>query len=143
MEQAQVAATLRWFVARSGAVHVVAATPAGTFGCDASGHVTVQRTDDDEPVAVAARPGAAPAALDVEPLRADPEDELEASAAAALALSRALGTAIPVVVWLADADGTELAISARDGEGVVIVLGEEQIEMEAGWPPPRPAPGAP
>jgi hypothetical protein len=131
MEQAEVAATLRWFVSRSGVVHVVAATPAGTFGCDATGYVTFHVDEEDDPVEVAHDPDAVAVALDVAPL-----DGVEHTAQAALSLSRALGPPTVVVVWMPTEDDMELAISARDGEGVVVVLGDEQFEMDEGWPPP-------
>ncbi|MCW3007576.1 MAG: hypothetical protein JWP17_2202 [Solirubrobacterales bacterium] len=148
MEQAEVAATLRSFVSRSGAVHVVAATPAGMFGCDASGYVSFQLTEEDEPIEVTIDLRAVAAELDVDPHALPPFDAdalagevtgplggLEHTAAAALSLSRALGAPTVVVVWLATEDDTELAISARDGEGCVVVLGDEQFEMDESWPP--------
>jgi len=33
-------------------------------------------------------------------------------------------------------------LSAREGEGVVVVIGEEQFQMDEGWPP-RPEPPQP
>jgi hypothetical protein len=131
MEHAEVAATLRWFVSRSDVVHVVAATPAGTFGCDATGYVTFQVDEQDEPVEVAHDPHALAAELDVTPTAG-----MEHTARAALSLSRALGAPTAVVVWLPTEDDLELAISVRDGEGVVVVLGDEELEMDEGWPPP-------
>jgi hypothetical protein len=149
MEQAEVAATLRWFVSRSGVAHVVAATPAGMFGCDATGFVTVQADEADDPLEVAHDPDAVAAALDVTPIAlpafAADEDAgevtgplggLEHTAEAALSLSRALGAPTVVVVWLLTEDDTELAISARDGEGVVVVLGDEMFDLEDGGPRP-------
>jgi hypothetical protein len=138
MEQAEVAATLRWFVSRSGVTHVVAATPAGTFGCDATGYVTVQADEADDPVEVARDAAAAAVALDVTPIA---PGGMEHAAEAALSLSRALGAPTAVVVWLPTEDDIDLAISARDGEGVVVMLGDEEIEMEEGWPPPSSASG--
>jgi hypothetical protein len=152
MEQPEVAATLRSFVSRGGAVHVVAATPNGMFGCDAAGTVTFQVGEEDEPVVLEVEE-ATPAALDVEPRRLPPfvADELlgevsgplgglEHVAEAALALSRALGEPSAAVVWLETTDDTQLAISAREGEGVVVVIGDESFQMDEGWPPRRPAP---
>jgi hypothetical protein len=135
MEQAEVAATLRWFVARSGVVHVVAQTAYGTFGCDGSGHVTVQHDEAQEPVAVTVDRAAVAPDVDVGP---EAGAAVEDAARAALALSRALGAPPAVVaVWLAGEDDLEVAVTAQDGEDVVVMLGDEEIEMEAGWPPPR------
>jgi hypothetical protein len=132
MEEAELAATLRRFVADSGVAHVVAATGGATYGCDAAGSVTRQAGPDAAPV-VLGPDEAAGVALDVE--RGERE-ELEDAARAALALARALAPGAEVVVWVAGEDDLETAVSARHDGGVTVVLGDEEIEMEEGWPPP-------
>lgn len=151
MELAEVAAALRSYVARSGALRASAAIGEGIVSCDDAGAVTLQRTEDAEPVAVDPA-GARPAPLDAEPRRlppfavdaiagevSGPLGGLEHVAEGVLALARTLGSPSVALAWMPTTDGTRLAISARPGEGVVVVIGDEQYEMEEGWPPWRPA----
>jgi hypothetical protein len=153
MELGAIGATLRSYVSRSGALQAVAATEHGIVTCDDTGAVTVQEHEDAESVPVEWR-GSEAADLGVElrrlpPFFADatagevsgPIGGLEHVAEGLLALARVLGPPSVAVAWLPTRDGeTTLAISAREGEGLVVVIGDEQYEMEEGWPPPRPAP---
>ncbi len=152
MELEQVGATLRAFVSKSGALQVVAATPLGIVTCDGTGAVAFQETDEDEPVAVDVA-GAEPVALDMELKRLPPfiVDELrgevhgplgglEHVAEGVLSLTRALGAPSVAMAWPPTTDDeTQFVVSGRDGEGVVVVIGDESFTMDEGWPPKRPA----
>jgi hypothetical protein len=154
MDLPEVAATLRSYVSRSGTLQAVAATPAGLVVCDGAGHVTLQEPDED-PVELDWR-AAEPLDLGVELKRLPAFDVdaekgevtsvlggLEHVADGVAALAAALGAPIAVLVWLPTADEeTELVISGREGEGLVVVIGDEQYELGTageGWPPQRPA----
>jgi len=158
MDLAQVAATLRSYVSRSGTLQAVAATPAGLVTCDATGAVTLQEPDaDEEPVALDWRE-AEPLELGVElrrlpPFAVDAEKGevtnvlggLEHVADGVAALAAALGAPNVVLVWLPTADeDTTLVVSGREGEGLVVVIDDEQFEIggpgQEGRPPQRPAP---
>jgi hypothetical protein len=153
MELGEIGATLRAYVSRSGALQAVAATEHGIVTCDGTGVVTVQDHEDAESLPVPWR-GAEAADLGVELKRLPPFDAdaeagevsgvlggLEHVAEGVLALARALGPPSVALAWLPTLDGeTTLAISAREGEGLVVVIGDEQYEMDEGWPPSRPAP---
>lgn len=149
MELEQVGATLRAYVSRSGAVQAVAAVEGGIVTCDATGTVAVQRGEDDEPELLEVE-GVEPSALGFELKRLPPfaVDELrgevsgpmgglEHVAEGVLALSRALGSPSVAFAWPPTTDDTPLVISAREGEGVVVVIGDEQFEMDENWPPRR------
>ena len=156
MDVPEVAATLRSYVSRSGTLQAVAATPAGLVTCDATGRVTLQEPDSDEdPVELDWRQ-AQPLDLGVELRRLPPFDVdaakgevtnvlggLEHVADGVGALAAAFGAPIAVLVWLPTADEeTTLVISGREGEGLVVVIDDEQYELGSGhegWPPPRPA----
>jgi hypothetical protein len=153
MELERIGATLRSYVSRTGALQAVAATEQGIVTCDAAGVVTVQEHPDAESIPVAWR-GTEPADLGIELRRLPPLDAdavagevrgiiggLEHVAEGVLALARVLGPPSVALAWMPTRDGeTTLAISAREGEGLVVVIGDEQYEMEVGWPPSRPAP---
>jgi hypothetical protein len=153
MELPEIGATLRSYVSRSGALQAVAAVPAGIVTCDGDGVVTVQQDEDDEAVALEWR-GAQAAELSIEPKRLPPFDAdaiagevsgplggLEHVAEGVLALAEVLGAPGVALTWMPTLDGeTTFALSARAGEGVVIVIGDEVYEMDEGWPPRRPAP---
>jgi hypothetical protein len=152
MELPEIAATLRAYVSGSGALQAVAAVAQGIVTCDGAGAVTVQRGEDDEPEPVDWA-GAQPAELGIELKRLPPFDVdaeagevsgmlggLEHVAEGVLALARALGPPGVAMAWLPTLDGeSTLAISAREGEALVVVVGDEQYEMDEGWPPSRPA----
>ncbi len=66
---------------------------------------------------------------------------LEHVAEAVLSLTRALGAPSVAMTWPPTTDDeTELVVSGRDGEGVVVVIGDESFTMDESWPPKRPAP---
>ena len=147
MELEQVGATLRAYVAASGAVQAAAAVAGGIVTCDADGAVAVRRGPDDDPVALDVA-GARPFGIGVEvrrlpPFAVDAErgevsgplGGLEHVAAGVLALSRAFGPPSVALAWPPTTDGTELVLSAREGEGVVVVIGDEQFELDERRPP--------
>jgi len=155
MELEQVGATLRAYVAASGALQAVAAVTDGIVTCDALGTVVVQLDPDDEPAPLDVG-DAQPVPIGMElkqlpPFAVDaaagevsgPLGGLEHVAEGLLALSRALGPPSVAFTWPPTTDETPLVLSAREGDGVVIVIGEEQYEMDESWPPrpqpPRPA----
>ena len=152
MELEEVGATLRSFVSKSGALQAVAATPIGIVTCDGTGAVSFQESDEAEPVAVDVA-GVAPATLDMELKRLPPfvVDELrgevhgplgglEHVAEGVLSLTRALGAPSAAMTWPPATDEeTQFVVSGRDGEGVVVVIGDESFTMDEGWPPQRPA----
>lgn len=151
MELEQVGATLRSFVSKSGALQAVAATPLGIVTCDGAGAVFFQETDEDEPVQVDVK-GVEPTALDMElkrlpPFVVDgargevhgPLGGLEHVAEGLLSLTRALGAPSVAMTWPpATDDEIQFVLSGRDGEGVVVVIGDESFTMGDDWPPKRP-----
>jgi hypothetical protein len=151
MELEQVGATLRSFVSKSGALHAVAATPLGIVTCDGTGAVFFQETDEDEPRQIDVK-GVEPATLDMELKRLPPfvVDELrgevhgplgglEHVAEGVLSLTRALGAPCGALSWPpATDDEIQFVVSGRDGEGVVVVIGDESFTMGEDWPPKRP-----
>ena len=151
MELEQVGATLRAYVAASGAVQAVAAVAGGIVTCDEHGAVAVQIDPDDDPAELdVSGAEAVPIGMELKRLPPFIVDEqlgevsgplggLEHVAEGVLALSSALGAPSVAFAWPPTTDGTPLVISAREGEGVVVVIGEEQYQMDEGWPP-RPGP---
>jgi hypothetical protein len=151
MELEQVGATLRSFVSKSGALQAVAATPLGIVTCDATGAVFFQETDADEPREIDVK-GVTPATLDMELKRLPPfvVDELrgevhgplgglEHVAEGVLSLTRALGAPSVAMTWPpATDDEIQFVVSGRDGEGIVVVIGDESFTMGEDWPPKRP-----
>jgi hypothetical protein len=150
MELEQVGATLRSFVSKSGALQAVAATPLGLVTCDGTGAVFFQETDEDEPRQIDVK-GVEPASLDMELKRLPPfvVDELrgevhgplgglEHVAEGVLSLTRALGAPSVAMTWPPATDEIQFVVSGRDGEGVVVVIGDESFTMGDDWPPKRP-----
>ncbi len=150
MDVPEIGATLRSFVSRSGALEAAAVVEEGVVRCDGSGAVTLERDEEIGPEPLDWR-GARAAELGFEPKRLPPFEAdvetgevtgplggLEHVALGALAVARAIGGV--AVTWVPTTDETELVVSAREGEGVVIVVGEEYYEMDESWPPERPAP---
>lgn len=152
MELKQVGATLRSYVRGSGALEATAVVEGAVVTCDDRGHVTVERADApdvEEPLDVH---GVAVAPLGMELKRLPPFDVdpvsgevtgmiggLEHVAEGVQALMRAVGGRSVAFARFPAADGeTPFALSAREGEGMVVVIGDEHFEMEEGWPPQRP-----
>ncbi|HEU4657570.1 MAG TPA: hypothetical protein VFR97_08600 [Capillimicrobium sp.] len=155
MELEQVAATLRSYVSKSGMLEALAVVADDVVvRCDGRGKVFVERGEDGEPEPIdhrAAEP--VPIGLDLKrlpPFAVDAETGevsgplggLEHVALGVLRLSRAIGGFCVAIAFVPTTDDTPLAISARDGEGVVVVIGDEQFEMDEGWPPEGLAPPA-
>lgn len=145
-----IAATLLAYVRASGALMATAAVEGATVTADVSGDVLVEREEapGPEPLDAADAP---PLDLGLE-LRALPPfdvDErtgevrgmigaLEHFAEGVAALARALGGRSVALVQFPTVDEeTPFALSAREGEGIVVVVGDEQYEMSPDWPPPR------
>ena len=149
MDLPEIGATLRSFVSRSGALEAAAVVEEGIVRCDGAGAVTLERDEEVGPEPLEWR-GAEAVDLGFEPKRLPPfavDDTsgevsgplggLEHVALGVLAVARAVGGV--AMTWVPTTDDTTLALSAREGEGVVVVVGEEYFEMEEGWPPERPA----
>lgn len=151
MELPEVAATLRSYVSKSGMLEALAVVADDVVvRCEGDGRVYVEHGEEAEPEPVDHR-GADPLPLGMDLKRLPPFDVdpgsgevsgplggLEHVALGVLRLSRALGGFSVAIAFVPTTDGTTLAISARDGEGVVVIIGDEQFEMDEGWPPERP-----
>jgi hypothetical protein len=62
---------------------------------------------------------------------------LEHYAEAVIGLTRRIGPRdVVVATWATTTHDVPLSISARGKDPLIIVLGEEQYEMDPGWPPP-------
>jgi hypothetical protein len=145
-----VAATLLSYVRASGALVATAAIPGATVTVDLNGDVLAEREDAPGPQPVDAS-AAAPLDLglqvrelppmDVDPVTAEVRGmigALEHLAEGVSALARALGGRSVALVQFPTVDEeTPFALSAREGEGTIVVVGDEQYEMAVGWPPPR------
>lgn len=142
-----VAATLLSYLASSGALVATALTEVGTITADVTGSVLLERADAPGPEPLdpgAARPLALEAQVrtlppfDVDPVAAEvraPLGALEHVAEGVRALARAFGGRSVALVQFPTADEeTPFALSARDGEGIVVVIGDEQFEMAREWP---------
>lgn len=63
---------------------------------------------------------------------------LEHYAEAVVGLTRRVGPRdVVMATWATTTHDVPLSISARGKDPIIIALGEEQYEMEPGWPPPR------
>lgn len=63
---------------------------------------------------------------------------LEHYAEAVVGLTRRVGPRdVVMATWATTTHDVPLSISARGKDPIIVVLGEEQYEMEPGWPPPR------
>lgn len=147
---AGVAATLRAYVEGSGALAATLAFEETVMRCDAGGEIEVAHGEEGEPQGLGVPPGAAALdlGLEVRRLPAFDADEVSGEVTGVIGglehvaeCARALA-AVPApdgvaLVELPTSDGTPLALSARAGEGIVVVIGDEQFEMDPAWPPPR------
>lgn len=143
-----VAATLLFYVRASGALEASAVAEDGALvEVGASGSASVERIGGvseplDPAAALAADLGVRVRALP--PVEVDaatgqvgaPLGGLQHMADGVRALARALGPAAVALVRFPTVDGvTDFAISAREGDGLVVVIGDDQYEMDAGWAP--------
>jgi hypothetical protein len=146
-DAAIVAATLRAYVQASGALSASALVDAGAVDVDADGSASVERAESPvaEPLdATAAEPLALGLAVrKLPPFRIDAEraevsgplGALEHLAEGVRALATALGDRSVALVRFPAEDGeTPFALAARHGEGLVVVIGDEQYEMDPSWP---------
>ena len=141
MTPADVAATLLAYVRASGALRAVAMLEEGTVDAYADGSVAFEPAGS--PLAEPLEPGDA-ADLGVEvralpPFRvreatgevAAPLGALEHVAQAVEAIARLLGGRSVVLVEYETDDDTPFALSAREGEGLVAVIGEDRYAIRA------------
>jgi hypothetical protein len=142
-----VAATLLDYVAASGALGATAVVEAGTVDVEADGSASLEPPQSPlaEPLDAQSAP---PLDLGVEvrelrPFAVDaPAGEvtgaigaLEHFAAGVRALAATLGADSVALVRFPTTDGeTPFALAARAGEGMVVVIGDDQYEMDPGWP---------
>jgi hypothetical protein len=139
MTPADVAATLLAHVRASGALRAAAMIEEGTVDAYADGSTAFQRAGSpvDEPI----DPGeAAGLGLEVRPQPpfrvnaatgevAAPLGALEHVAEAVQALARTFGGRSVVLVEYATDDDTPFALSAREGEGLVAVIGDDRYSI--------------
>jgi hypothetical protein len=130
------AATLLAYVRATGAERASAIVEAGIVDVAAPDVAFLQRTEEHEPEAL--DPGEAlelgveteplpPFRVDVERGEVDaPLGALERFADGVRALARALGPGTVALVAAPTSDGTPFALSAREGEGLVVVIGDDQ-----------------
>jgi hypothetical protein len=147
MNAETVAATLLAYVTKVGALGASAVVEPGTVDVEADGSASLEPPDSPlaEPLDAQA---AAPADLgmDVRELRPFVVDAeagevtgamgaLEHFAEGVRALAAALGAGSVVLVRYPATDGeTPFALAAREGEGLVVVIGDDQYQMDPGWP---------
>jgi hypothetical protein len=136
-----VAATLLAYLDASGALSASAATPEAIVDV-APGAAQMQGLDDEDPAPLdpgdAAPLEVAVGAEDLPPFRVDqqtgevsaPFGVLEAFADDVRALAKALGEHAVALVAAPTSDGTPFALSAREGEGLVVVIGDETYPWE-------------
>lgn len=66
---------------------------------------------------------------------------VEHYAEAVIGLTRRVGPRdVVIATWRTNDDDAPISISARGSDPIVISLGDEEYEMEPGWPPPAAAP---
>jgi len=135
-----VAATLLAYVRASGALRAAAMVEEGTIDALADGSAALERAGS--PIAEPLQPSEA-ADLGVEvrelpPFRvaeatgevSAPFGALEHVADGVAALARAIGEGGVVLVEYPTDDETPFAISAREGEGLVVVIGEDSYRLK-------------
>jgi hypothetical protein len=141
------AATLLAYVSASGALGATAVIEAGTVDVEADGSASLEPPESPlaEPLDAHA---SAPLGLGVQvralpPFAVDAEagevtgamGALEHFAEGVRALAAALGGRSVALVRFPATDGeTPFALAARDGEGLVVVIGDDQYEMDPSWP---------
>lgn len=151
---AEIAVTLRAFVSAAGALEATLLLDQGTavpplvVACPAVGPAILGEGEDVVQLDVA-RLAAAPLSVPLPDIRPLPPFEVDAvraeitaplggvehQARAVLALAEAFpGRSVLVVVFATSDPETPLRLVARAGDPMVLALGEEQFEMDAGWP---------
>jgi hypothetical protein len=151
-EIAQIAVTLRAFARAAGALEVTllldqgAEVPPLGVACPADGPVTLAEGEDVVQLdadRLAAEPLPLPDVkalppFEVDALRAEitaPLGGVEHQARAVRSLAEAFpGRSVLVATFATSDPETPLTLAARRDEPMVLVLGEEQFEMGAGWP---------
>jgi hypothetical protein len=143
----QVAATLLAYVRASGASGASAVVDAGTVDVEEDGSASVERPGS--PIAEPLDPGTAPALELGTEIRALPPFEVDQAsgevsapigalahlAEGVRALASTFGAPSVALVRFPTRDGeTPFALAAREGEGLVVVIGDDQYEMSAQWP---------
>ena len=148
-DPATVAATLDAFVRATGAEGASAMIPTGIVEVDDEGSASFEPADspmaepldphDGEPLelglAVRKLP---PFGVNAETGEVSaPMGALEHLAEGIRAIAGALGDNSVALVRFPATDGeTPFALAARQGEGLVVVIGDEQYEMDPAWPGP-------
>lgn len=148
-----VAVLLREFIHRSGALRAVAVVDAlGGAIVDCARlspiEVTIGDTTEELPHDVVAGGDAlpVPAVRQFPPFEVDPESGeiagalggVEHLAAAVREVAGTLGgRSVALAQFETTTPGVPLSISARPGEPMVVAIGEDEYEMDAGWPPAR------
>jgi hypothetical protein len=150
---AEVAVTLRAFVRAAGAVVAVLVLDQGEqtapllVECPAEGAITLSEGErtvalDADRLAAVALPLPDVRALppfEVDALRAEitaPLGGVEHHARAVRSLADAFpGRSVLTVTFATSDPDTPLQLAARSGDPMVLALGEEQFEMDPGWPP--------
>jgi len=147
MNAETVAATLDAYVRASGALGATAVVEAGTVDVEADGSASLEPPESPLAEPLDAQ-GAEPLGLEMEvralpPFAVDAErgevtgamGALEHFAEGVRALAAALGSGSVVLVRFPATDGeTPFALAAREGEGLVVVIGDDQYQMEPQWP---------
>jgi hypothetical protein len=151
----QAAATLRAFAERTGARRVAAlvdggSQPAASLQWAPGEPVACVVGEEASELEGAAEPLALPELHPVAPVRADPATgeirsrvgELEHLAGAVRALASSLpGRSVAVGEFATTDPAVALSIAARDGEPLVLGIGERQFQAAPGWPEDLPAAG--
>ena len=147
MNAETVAATLYAYVTASGALGATAVVEPGTVDVEADGSASLEPPDSPlaEPLD-AQGADALDLGIDVRslpPFVVDVEagevtgamGALEHFAEGVRALAAALGGGSVVLVRFPAADGeTPFALAAREGEGLVVAIGDDQYQMNVEWP---------
>ena len=142
-----VAATLLAYVRASGALGATAVVESGTVDVEADGSASLEPHESPlaEPLdaQTSAPLGIGLAVRALPPFRVDAEagevtgamGALEHLAEGVRAVAAALDEGSVVLVRFPVTDGeTDFAVAARAGEGLVVVIGDDQYQMDAQWP---------
>ncbi len=139
MRPERVAATLREWVAVTGSPWAVALVDGVEVSAYADGSTEGAEAGDAAPLELVMPPPPGLEPFVVTPDTGEvsgPLGALEGAAESVRALAAAVGAPAVVLAALPTIDGTPLAISAREGEPLVMTIGDDQYEMSPAWPPP-------